>query len=380
MHADADYIQKYKGNYRVRIRVPVECRNRLPKPYTGKIEILQSLKTSNPSHAKNLARRPVADFLDMIEAARPVPLRHVIDRLQRVYNDVNLARVNHWLGQPDDPVHQMINVTLAAPAYVSFATIIADWKTENKPGKQAVINGEMVFRHLAAFVGHDDAAKLTDKDIAGFKRDLLAKGKSTATVTKYLAYLKTALKVAKGNLLIAANPCDEVENPRGGSVNSRKGGFSMAEMAAMVAAARQCDNPVIRVPVLIAAYHGAVRGEIVDADKSDFEVVGDMIIFHIREGKTEFRPRRFPLHSCIVPEVKAYLNTIPDGPAFPSITFNERLGTRSHNAATELARPLDQRVCRSQGNQVSRLPAYRENRLSPRRAEARGYPALFDRS
>jgi integrase len=92
--------------------------------------------------------------------------------------------------------------------------------------------------------------------------------------------------------------------------------------------------------VLIGKYHGAVRDEIVDAHKRDFEVRDDGIIFHIRLDnrgediglKTEFRARRFPLHSAIVADVRAYLDTIPDGPAFPQVAINERFGSRSHNA------------------------------------------------
>ena len=113
----------------------------------------------------------------------------------------------------------------------------------------------------------------------------------------------------------------------------------------MVSAARQSDKAVIRIPVLIAAYSGACLGEIVESHKRDFEETESGLVFHIRldnrsdgqELKTEFRPRRFPLHSSIVPEVKAYLATIADGPLFPDIA-KDRYGKAAHNAGETLRR------------------------------------------
>src|SRR5215472_12847371 len=64
------HLQLWKGNYRVRIGVPAECRPHLPAPHTGKAELVKGLGTANLTLATKLAAPIVAIFQMMIEQAR----------------------------------------------------------------------------------------------------------------------------------------------------------------------------------------------------------------------------------------------------------------------------------------------------------------------
>jgi integrase len=255
-----------------------------------------------------------------------------------------VARLREGFGRaPAERFEQvpMIDVTPAPLAVVSFAAVVENWAKFQKPTKESIDNARMVFRHFAAFLKHDDAARLTPDDMAAYDVELL-ETKTAPTAKKYLAFIKAALKLAKGKRLITANPCDGVEFGSKQSQTEERH-FTGEEMALMVAEARKSDKAVVRIPVLIAAYSGACLGEIIDSHKRDFEVRADSLVFHIRtdnrtEGqtlKTEFRARRFPLHSSIVPDVLAYLDTIEDGPLFPNIAI-DRFGKRAKNAGEHL--------------------------------------------
>ena len=200
----------------------------------------------------------------------------------------------------------------------------------------------MIFRQFAAFIAHDDAAKVTPDDAAKYKAHLLAAKQSQGTVSKYIANLRNVFALAKANRKISINPWQEVKfTPAKGA--SRQDGFSMAEMALIVEEACKTTKAVVRIPVLIAAYSGACLAEITEAHVRDFEETPNGLVFHIREKhrpdgqrvKTEFRPRRFPLHSAIVEEVRAYLATIGDGPLFPDVKL-DRYGKAAHNAGETL--------------------------------------------
>jgi integrase len=103
-------------------------------------------------------------------------------------------------------------------------------------------------------------------------------------------------------------------------------------------------SPLVRISVLLSAYSGARLAEIVEASTLDFEERAGHLIFQIREDnrddgqtvKTDESVRRFPLHSCVVKEVRAYLASIPEGPLFAQVTLRGKSGKRSENAGAQI--------------------------------------------
>jgi integrase len=339
MSGNTKHLQLWKGSFRVRLRVPAEC-----QPIIGKKELIKSLGTGNLCHATKLSYPVIANFHAMIEAARPGPAmvwQHAIEYSQPTGVGCRMVRRLMPADAPMIDVSPVVDLRQA----ITFNEVVKSWASEKKPTKESIANCDMIFRKLAEFVGHDDPEKLTPPDIVRYKLELLKTKSSQDTVKKYLAIIKAVLKLATDNRQITANPCkDFTFTPQRDMRNSRQDGFSMAEMALMVAEARQAKKAVVRIPVLIASYSGACLAEITEAHKRDFEITSDSIIFHIRLDnrpeeqriKTEFRARRFPLHSSITNEVKAYLDTIEDGPLFPDIAVDERFGKQSKNAGEQL--------------------------------------------
>jgi len=395
MHSDAEYIFPYKGKFRVRIKVPDECRGRLPEPHTNKIELLKTLDTVNKTHAKILGRPIVNDYLLMIEAARPAPSPW----LQAIWRELPGIQVPGYgylqgleiTGLPPLPqsvvfsqhpdslplalalkaqeARQMVDVTPALPTVeglvgieekVTFDLILDTWGKES--GHQHVRdeagnivtrdtardNFQTVFDHLQRFLGHDNAAIVTDKDMNRWL-DHLLDTKGHETVKKYVTVARRVFKVAKKRQKITVNPCTEdfTFTPTKAPNRSRNEGFTALQLVTMLEEARKAVKPVIRIAILIHAYHGPRLSEIVEASTKDFVVDGDDLIFHIRldnrpetqRVKTNYSLRRFPLHRAIVAEVKAYLASIPEGPLFPQIKL-DRYGKIGHNAGEHLRKWL----------------------------------------
>jgi integrase len=337
----ADNLECHQGFYRVSIRVPKDCQRAI-----GKQWLRQPLGTGSRTEARVLGLPHIARFKDEIARARGKPLVWV--RPQRVKFTYTAERGGFGgrlllADHPDAQPHAQPRPS--SPTKISFMALIKDWAEIQKPTKESLANTIMIFGKLAALDGHDDATQPDLADtITDFKLEL-ARTKSVETARKYFAMIKPVFTWAKDNRKLT------VPNPTAGlkfaikseGTNSRQDGFSMEEMARIVAAAHIHPKPVIKILVLIAATSGACFGEICDADKRDFEIKGDTTIFHIRldnrsedQGlKTEFRPRRFPLHSSIVADVRAYLDTIEDGPLFSDIKIN-RFGKRAKNCGDHL--------------------------------------------
>jgi integrase len=283
----------------------------------------------------------------------------------------------------------------ATPAPLPFSQMIDEWATERKHDHtrddagtiirmdEARTNVEMVFRHLAAFVGTDDAAKVSIDNLNTYKRELLKTKRSQDTVKKYIALIKTVFALASANhrTQLPVNPAAELKFvPVKELRHSRQDGFSMPEMAKLVPAARQCPKAVVRIPVLIAAYSGACLAEIIEAHKCDFEETPEGgLIFRVRLDnrapacriKTEFRVRRFPLHPCIVAEVKAYLSTIEDGALFPTIKV-DRFGRQAKNGGEHVRKWIRQQGIKRKGD------AFHCFRHTAKTAFRRSYPEGSD--
>jgi hypothetical protein len=383
MHSDAEYIFPYKGKFRVRIKVPEECRDRLPAPHTNKLELLKTLDTVNKAHAKILGRPIVNEYLLMIEAARPAPspwfgmvLRQIpgldlpgyVARYEltglpqpptyklRVGGMVQpKAPHTSWVPVEPRPLvdvtpephgsasHGFAAVVEAKAEPVTFDLILDTWGKES--GHQHVRdeagnivtrdtardNFQTVFDHLQRFLGHDNPGIVTDKDMNRWL-DHLLDTKGHQTVKKYVTVARRVFKIAKKRDKITVNPCNEnfTFTPREAPNRSRNEGFTALQLVTMLEEARKAVKPVIRIAILIHAYHGPRLSEIVEASTKDFVVDGDELIFHIRldnrpetqRVKTNYSLRRFPLHRAIVPEVKAYLASIPEGPLFPQIKLD----------------------------------------------------------
>lgn len=190
-----------------------------------------------------------------------------------------------------------------------------------------------VFTDLAKFVRHDDARRLTKKNLTDW-RDELLKSLSPKTVADvYLAAVRSVLIWAVENDRLDSNAAEKVrqEVPKG--ARNREKGFTGKEAAAILIAARDhvpavTDNTATMelrqttaakrwVPAL-CAFSGARVTEITQLRKEDFREEGEAHVMRIRPEAGTVKAggyRDVPLHSQLIE--MGFLNFLQAAPAGP---------------------------------------------------------------
>ena len=385
------HLQMWKGNYRVRMGVPVELRQQLPAPHTGKSELVKGLGTANLSLAGRLAAPIIAEFHAIIDQARNpdemvwrwvkvsepaieffdhemgctrtipeqvgyqrrlVPTRVPEETGFRPIPPEMLAKVSTPETQVSPASVLPVGMKLAPISFVALIELWADEKEVPRKRKQAAVT---LFERLAKHLGHDEAGQVTSGDLVSFKETLVQAVKrgdlDPRTVQNRIRMLKTIFRWAEKNRKIIPGSNPAVDLAYTAKVDSRKErqDFSEDDMRLIQTECRKAANPVIRISNLIALFSGARLAEIVEASTSDFEMVGEHLVFNVRldnreQGQTlknhTSTPRRFPLHSAIKDEISEYLVTLPaNSPLFPHVKV-DRDGKRSHNAGNTILKWL----------------------------------------
>ncbi|MBZ9908087.1 hypothetical protein LB557_18920 [Mesorhizobium sp. BR115XR7A] len=190
-----------------------------------------------------------------------------------------------------------------------------------------------VFTDLAKFVRHDDARRLTKKNLTDW-RDELLKSLSPKTVADvYLAAVRSVLTWAVANDRLDSNAVEKVrqEVPKG--ARNREKGFTGMEAAAILVAARDhvpavTDNAATMelrqttaakrwVPAL-CAFSGARVTEITQLRKEDFREEGGAHVMRISPDAGTVKAggyRDVPLHSQLIE--MGFLNFLQAAPAGP---------------------------------------------------------------
>lgn len=204
---------------------------------------------------------------------------------------------------------------------VNSESVIAAWIAERNedhhpPSAKAIGNKRSKLAAMFAFLRHDDMGKIGEADLKRYRLHLLPKGLAYDHLTDVIAMFGVAHRAG----LITSNPAAEIKVPR--KVRNSRDVFDPAEQAAILAAARQSDNPVIKWGTLLSAFSGAAGKELFEAETSDVYEVDGLPVFHVRAAKTDFRPRVVPVHSAIRDEFLAYVASLPAGPLFPATADN----------------------------------------------------------
>jgi integrase len=164
---------------------------------------------------------------------------------------------------------------------------------------------------LIAFLGHEDAQRITPKQIADWTEHLRhAEGLSARTVEqKYLVAIKRIFTVGKRKFRITDNPAADVSVDVKKAVRTRSPGFTDHEAKAiLLAALRAPETPgktaeatklAIRWGTWLCAYTGARIGEVMQLRKQDVEVQEGIPCIRItpEAGSTKTGDQRLvPLH------------------------------------------------------------------------------------
>lgn len=339
------YLQEWKGYYRVRVPVRADFRQALPAPYTGKSELLKGLgipvgtpgkreHVLNYTEACLTAAEPIRTYLDLIDRAkdgddwqaRRAKLRRLTDGFhdfkwqQRLFEGLEaLAGIMSRPVTIDDEPPLAIGMKPAdGHVVVPWSVILTSWQCIN-PGKDVSNNK----RKLDRFIGwlkskgyaHDDAAAVTKAIMVEYRDALVTnrktpdnpKGREDKTIDNHLTGLRALFNAAVDDEKLSANPMKGVkfnydDSPKGEIKTLRKAetrlilsecGKPVGQIKDMATWVRRDEpDPFVKWGNLLAAYHGFRIAEIAEAHTDDvFQVetdrFGPVWVLAIREDNRE---------------------------------------------------------------------------------------------
>ncbi|WP_441279830.1 DUF6538 domain-containing protein [Bradyrhizobium sp. 63_E2_N1_3] len=207
----------------------------------------------------------------------------------------------------------------AAPsgqAGLTVPALFAGWELESRAGgvtEKTVSEYKSVLTRFAAFVGHDDAARITPHDVVGWKDKRLSDGRSPKTVKDVdLSAMKSVFSWGVRNHKLPSNPAQGVTLKIEKKVRERGKGFTDDEAAAILktalgysGAAKEHAKTAAAKRWLpwLCAYSGARIGEVAQLRRDDIRREGDHYVATItpEAGPVKNKEaREVPLHPHLI--------------------------------------------------------------------------------
>ena len=193
-----------------------------------------------------------------------------------------------------------------APA-LTMTDMLERWRAEAAPAPKTLVNWRAVLKRFRAFVGHDDAGRITPETVIAFKDHLLAEGVALRTVGRvHLIALHRLFGFAVDNRLLTVNPVSKIKVSVKVRAGEGKLGYTSADIARLVTLAAGEAKPERRYGTLLLATTGARAGEI-------FQLWAEQVVGRDGVPCIEIRPapdggrlknagaeRIVPLHPAVV--------------------------------------------------------------------------------
>lgn len=214
----------------------------------------------------------------------------------------------------------------------------------------------VVIENLRNYIKHNDASRLTKKDLIDW-RDNLMKTKSAKTVSDtYLSTVRTLLKWAVENDLLRENVASTVKQPKPRKQYSRERGFTEPEAVRILNAARSYEpnadksgyirekphlvNAKRWAPIL-CAFSGARITEITQLRKADVREVKGRWVVRISSDAGTVKAggyRDVPLHMQIIDEgFIEFVQAAKSGPLFHGGTDPVKYVTKATRISNQIA-------------------------------------------
>ena len=260
------------------------------------------------------------------------------EALERVYE----RDEGDYTGTVRAPIIQGAQVSEVATAPVSLTGLWTDHLNSRMQIGAMRDKGQRqrpVIASLRKFLKHNDAGRITKKDIMAW-RDHLMTTRSAKTVNDiYLSAVKSAFTWAVENDRLPENVAATVRQPKPRKVYGRERGYKDAEAVTVLKASRAYESTpdefgrvreseqmanVKRWVPIICAFTGARVSEIIQLRKEDVTKVGDHWVVRITPDAGTVKSggyRDVPLHRQIVKEgfIK-FVEAADDGPLFHNAT------------------------------------------------------------
>lgn len=188
---------------------------------------------------------------------------------------------------------------------------------------------------LRKFLGHNDARKVTKKNLLDWRDQLLSNHSAKTVSDMYLSAVRSLFKWAHDNEHLPENPAAVVKQPKPKKQRSREAGYTDAE-AVRVLKASQSYQPSVdhlgriretpesvkakRWVPLLCAFSGARVSEITQLRKEDIRKDGDHWIMRVAPDAGSVKAGHFrdvPLHRQLITEgFVQFVEQAGQGPLF----------------------------------------------------------------
>ncbi|HWE75516.1 MAG TPA: DUF6538 domain-containing protein [Stellaceae bacterium] len=249
--------------------------------------------------------------------------------------------------------HQAAAAPIKGLKLYKWETLIKDWAAatdkkptrDGKPHKTPYAWGKIVDK-LIAFIGHDDAGKVSLEDREKWRDHLITlvanDGLNSVTLKNYLTVTQTLLKWAYRAKRITIEP-EPVHYTAKKKQGAKKRGYTDDEARTVLIAARKQAKPFMRWCPWLCAYSGARIEEVAGAFASNVEYIDGIPVLHIepeargRDVKGIGSVRRVPIHSAVIDEgFLDYVRSLPESsPLFPECQ-PDMFGSRGGSASKKI--------------------------------------------
>jgi integrase len=242
-----------------------------------------------------------------------------------------------------DAIGDRSSLPMAKSKPVPAKDIFDGWAGERRPNQKTLYSYERVLEAFIGFVGEDDVAIVTQKNVADWKADLLSKGLSAKTIAaSKLGALRAVFQWATDNGVISENPFAKVSISVKKKPGERRRGYSDDEAALVLRAAEKEKSAHRRWVPLLCAYTGARVSEVSQLRKQDVSKQQGIWCIQLTPEagslKNASSERVIPLHPRVVDAgfVK-FVDKLAAGPIFSEVP-PDRFGVRGGNMTKLVSR------------------------------------------
>jgi hypothetical protein len=130
---------------------------------------------------------------------------------------------------------------------ITFERLFEGWVAEKNPGAKTRYTWERVLNQLAAFLGHNDASRLTADDLIRWKASLISAGLKTKTIRDgKLAPVRAILQWGVDNRRLNQNAGERVTIDLKAKLVDKKRGYSEDEACKVLTAALEQQDALLR--------------------------------------------------------------------------------------------------------------------------------------
>jgi integrase len=145
----------------------------------------------------------------------------------------------------------------SSPSVVTLRQALEFWARDARPAPTTVYKWGLGLDRFTAWLGHEDATRVTRADVIRFKDHLLSEGKAPKTCRITIGTLKTVYANCIANdRLRGPNPCDGIKIVAKGRQTDRRRGYTEAEAIAALEAVEGHQDPAIRLLPLLMCWTG----------------------------------------------------------------------------------------------------------------------------